>query len=100
MPMLDPWPASPYTLMVARARKPQLCQVWPASSLRPLPPIPVPLAKPDPDLTLDLQPLIEDIYQLYRYSRSMDYTRPLAPPLPPEETAWLVEQLRTRPGER
>jgi hypothetical protein len=57
MPLLDPWPESPYTLLVARA-KAQLCQVWRATSVRPLPPIPVPLAKPDHDIVLDLQPLM------------------------------------------
>ena len=63
MPMLDPWPNSPYVLMVARARKSQLCRVWPAHFRRPVPRIPVPLAKPDPDLWLDLQPLVDAIYQ-------------------------------------
>ena len=48
MPMLDPWPDSPYTLLVAKAKKFQLCQVWPATFQRPLPPIPVPLPIPPP----------------------------------------------------
>jgi hypothetical protein len=95
-PMLDPWPASPYTLMVARAKRFQLCRVWPAHFQRRLPAIPVPLAKPDPDLTLDLQPMIESIYQRSRYARSIDYSRPLDPPLKPAEVAWLRKQLRSR----
>jgi len=99
MPMLDPWPNSPYTLMVARARKPQLCKVWPAHFQRPLPRIPVPLLKPDPDLQLGLQPLLDAIYQRSRYGRSIDYTRPLNPPLAAEESAWLQQQLRARQGQ-
>ena len=51
MPMLDPWPDSPYTLLVARAPAP-LCRVWRAFSLQPLPAIPVPLSRPDHDLAL------------------------------------------------
>jgi len=98
MPMLDPWPDSPYTLMVARAKKYQLCKVWPSHFRRALPRIPVPLAKPDPDLSIDLQPMIEAIYQRSRYERSIDYTRPLNSPLGPEESAWLETQLRTRQG--
>ena len=58
--------------------------------------IQVPLAKPDPDVTLNLQPMIEGIYQRYRYERSIDYTKPLTPPLTPEEAAWLEQQLRAR----
>ncbi len=97
MPMLDPWPDSPYVLMVAKAKKPHLCKVWPTHSLRPLPPLPVPLAKPDPAIPLSLQPLIEEIYQRYRYPRSIDYHKPLAPALNAEESAWLEQQLRS-PG--
>jgi hypothetical protein len=96
MPMLDPWPACPYTLMVARARKAQHCKVWRAHFQRRLPPIPVPLAKPDPDVTLSLQPLIDTIYQRFRYGQSIDYRKALDPPLDTEESAWLKRQLRAR----
>src|SRR5262249_36255538 len=66
MPMLDPWPASPYTLLVARARHPQRCRVWEAHFQQPLPPIPVPLIKPDPDLLLNMQPRMDTIYRRFR----------------------------------
>ena len=98
MPMLDPWPESPYTLMVARAKHVQSCLVWPASFREPLPAIPVPLARPDPDVILELQPLIDVIYQRARYSRSIDYARPLKPRLTAEDAAWLKQQLRGRPA--
>jgi hypothetical protein len=96
MPMLDPWPTSPYTLLVARAKKVQLCRAWPVHFQRPIPPLPVPLAKPDPDILVELQPMLDAVYQRSRYERSIDYTKPLDPPLGPEETAWLQEQLRAR----
>jgi hypothetical protein len=96
MPMFDPWPDSPYTLLVAKAKKPQLCKVWPAHFQRPLPPIPVPLTKPDPPIDLSLPPMIAAIYERYRYERSIDYKRPLTPPLAPAEVTWLAEQLRLR----
>jgi hypothetical protein len=59
-----------------------------------LPSIPVPLAKPDAPVLFGIQPLIETIYRLYRYGEAIDYTGPLAPPLVPEEAAWLKKQLR------
>ncbi len=96
MPMLDPWPASPYTQMVARARKPHACLVWQGHFRKPLPAVRVPLAKPDADISLDLQPLIDSIYERYRYAQSIDYTQPLSPPLAPEEAAWLKRQLKGR----
>jgi hypothetical protein len=100
MPMLDPWPDSPYTLLVSRAKLFRHCKVWPAHFQRPLPTIPVPLAKPDPDILLNLQPMIAAIYQRSRYERSIDYTKPLSPPLRPDEAAWLEQQLRSRPGRK
>jgi hypothetical protein len=96
MPMLDPWPNSPYTLLVARARHPQMCRVWEAHFQQPLPPIPVPLAKPDPDLILNLQPLIATIYRRFRYEESIKYTAELTPPFSPEDASWWRKQLRSR----
>ena len=98
MPMLDPWPAGPYLLMVARARQVPRCLTWPASFRSPLPPIDVPLLRPDPDVTLNLQPLIEAIYVRSRYDRSIDYARPLKPRLRGEEAAWVAERLRAAPA--
>jgi hypothetical protein len=93
MPMLDPWPDTPYTLLVAPARA-QLCRVWPAHYRRPLPRIQVPLAKPDPDIPLDLQPMIDEIYHRFRYTRSIDYSKPSSPPLDAAETRWLKQRLQ------
>jgi len=99
MPMLDPWRDSPYTLLVARAGSP-FCRVWRAQFRRPLPSIPVPLAKPDPDTPLEIQPLIVEIYDRFRYERSIDYKKPLTPSLPAADMASLKQQLRARAGRR
>jgi hypothetical protein len=96
MPMLDPWPNSPYTLLVCRRSGAPYCRVWPAHFRRPLPPIPVPLSSPDSDVTLDLQPLVEAIYAQSRYYKCIDYSKPLRPPLSAEESAWLQAQLQAR----
>lgn len=93
MPMLDPWPECPYTMLIARAWQCDMCRAWSAYSLRPLPPLPVPLAKPDPDISIDLQPMIEAIYARSRYYRSIDYSKPLTPPLSDEEAKWLEQEL-------
>ncbi|HYT95099.1 MAG TPA: DUF4058 family protein [Gemmataceae bacterium] len=96
MPMLDPLPKTPYYLLVGRWYKEAVCRVWPASYLRALPPIPIPLDRPDPDVTLDLQPLVNAIYERSRYGLDIDYTKPLDPPLADADRAWLVEQLKVR----
>jgi Protein of unknown function (DUF4058) len=94
MPMLDPWPDSPYTLLLSRMADSGYCRVWPAHFRHRLPEIPVPLASPDPDLTLDLQPLIDGIYSLGRYHERIDYTRPLSPALSEADADWVREALQ------
>lgn len=96
MPMLTPWPDSPYTLLVSRAERTPYCRVWRAHFKRRLPLLPVPLLDPDPDLTLDLQPLVDGIYALGRYDEQLDYTRPLVPALSDEEAVCVQEFLKER----
>ena len=94
MPMASAWPDSPYYLLVCRKKQASRCSVWPAFFTEPLPAIPIPLAPPDADLSLDLQPFVEAIYARSRYERDIDYRRPLYPPLRTAEAAWLEERLR------
>jgi hypothetical protein len=96
MPMADSWPNSPYSILVARSGRGGLCNVWPAYSLQRLSPFPVPLAEPDADLSLDLQPMIDEIYRLSKYSRSIDYRNKIDPPLHADEAASLKKHLRSR----
>jgi hypothetical protein len=94
-PMLDPWPKSPYTLLVARGvYRYERCKVWRASFQRPLLEIFVPLAEPDADVPLRLQPMIEAVYKRARYGRAIDYNKPLKPPLRGAEAAWMKAHLR------
>lgn len=96
MPMLDPWPDSPFTLLVSRpSRKPD-CEVWPAFCHHKLPTVPVPLSHPDPDLSLNLQPMIDAVYQRSRYGNTIDYSKPLTPPLSSEERACLSQKAPAR----
>jgi len=96
MPMLTPWPDSPYTLLVCRAFDAPYCRVWPVRFPRRLPVIPVPLLDPDPDLSLDLQPLLDGIYSLGRYDERIDYARQLTPALSAEDAVRMQEVLKSR----
>jgi hypothetical protein len=100
MPMLDPWPDSPYAVLVARDTEAPHCRVWPAFADRPLPTIPVPLSRPDPDVALALQPLVEAIYDRGRYGEEIDYRKLPEPPLRPQEAALLEARAggATAPG--
>lgn len=94
LPMRDPWPDSPYTLLVARGGQNCVCEVWPAYFHLPLPRLPIPLTAPDPDVLLDVQPLVESIYNRLRYGTSIDYAKPLLPPPTPAEQEWLKQVQR------
>jgi hypothetical protein len=77
MPMVQRWPNSPYYLLVGREDRAPSCRVWPVYFHQPLPEVPVPLARPDPDIPLALQPMIEAVYERSRYGQRFDYTKPL-----------------------
>jgi hypothetical protein len=96
MPMLTPWPSSPCYLLICRRRRAPYCTAWPAGFRERLPVIPVPLDDPDPDVMLDLQPMIEAVYVRSRYARSINYSKALTPPLAAEDTEWLARQLAAR----
>lgn len=93
MPMEDPWPDSPYYVLVARRPSAPRCAVWPAYCLQPLPAVPVPLSPPDADVPLALQPMIEAIYERSRYGLDIDYRRRCRPRLDARHAQWLQEHL-------
>jgi hypothetical protein len=98
MPMIDEWPNSPYTILIARAHAGGYCRVSSVHALKRLPIVSIPLAQPDPDVPLDLQPLIQAIYEQSKYAWNIDYRKMLKPPLTREESDWLKNQLRRRKG--
>lgn len=93
MPMEDEWPDSPYYVLVSRKPAAPQCTVWPASCLRPLPEIPVPLSPPDADVRRALQPMIESIYARSRYALDIDYRQRCRPRLDAAHVQWLQEHL-------
>ena len=85
MPMHEPWPESPYYILVARRDEAPRCEVWQAHAIQPLPKIPVPLEKHDPDVIVDLQPMVNAIYARARYAADIDYGLSVFPPLSSDE---------------
>jgi hypothetical protein len=73
MPMEEPWPDAPYSLLVMRKEEATRCTVKPAHFDRPLGRISVPLAPPDADVALSLQPLIDAVYARSKYFLDIDY---------------------------
>ncbi|MFV9504051.1 MAG: DUF4058 family protein [Oscillochloridaceae bacterium umkhey_bin13] len=65
-----PLPAAAYFILLSRAYRRPLIDVWPVALAEPLPVVPVPLIYPDPDVALDLGRILRQIYRNARYERS------------------------------
>jgi hypothetical protein len=89
LPMGALLPSGDYYAFVSRAEKRESSDVYAWSIRRALPPIPIPLTPPDPDLSLDLGAVVARAYDQGRYQRLVHYTGPLDFPLAAEDQSWL-----------
>ncbi|MFN8499614.1 MAG: DUF4058 family protein [Anaerolineae bacterium] len=86
-----------YVLLVNRYGLERISEIWPVALNEPLPLIPVPLLPPDPDVALDLNAAIREVYDGSRYERRIAYTLPAPqPPLRPAMMAWVATLLASR----
>jgi len=91
MPMLDPFPSSPYTLLVAGGVERRCARCGPPTtdvrSLRF-----VPLAEPDADLSLETATDRRNHLRAVALPRRHRLHETLQPPLPEADTVWLQER--------
>ena len=72
-------------------------EIWPIRVRDALPVIPVPLAGGEPDVPLELQHVVNAVYDAASYGRRIDYTAPFPPPpLREEDLEWARERLTQR----
>jgi hypothetical protein len=83
-----------YLACVWRPSKPNIVNLYAISLRAPLPSLAVPLREQDPEITLELQPLIELAYKNGSYANEIDYSYPLEPPLLGDDEAWSDKLLR------
>ncbi|MFP4436299.1 MAG: DUF4058 family protein [Chloroflexaceae bacterium] len=95
VPMQQPLPDAPYFVLLSRAERRPMTDVWPITLDQPLPLVPVPLLPEDADMLLDLQAAFTATYDLLGYDLIIDYCRPPAVALAPVDAAWADQQLRT-----
>lgn len=86
--------ATDYYALLKRASTPE-AEVWPMSLRDPLPTIAVALPPGQADVPLNLQAVIEALFERYRYAELIDYSGPLpAPGLPLDEARWVATQVQ------
>jgi hypothetical protein len=94
VPMQQPLPPAAYFVFVSRVQRRPILDVWPIQLPMRLPVIPVPLLADDPDVFLDIQLALNNVYDAYNYGLAIDYSRPPEIPLTPRDARWAAEQLR------
>ena len=82
-----------YTAAVTRIADPDGCEVFPIPLRAPLPVLPIPLRRGEPETTLELQPLVNLCTEHGGY-RPSDYARPPDPPIEADDAPWVQECLR------
>jgi hypothetical protein len=92
LPLEPSLPPADYYALVSRADRRPACTVYCWNVQQELPPIPIPLLAPDPDVWVDLGAVFKTTYQRGRYARSIDYSA--APPvtLDAARMAWVTKR--------
>ncbi|HEX5273090.1 MAG TPA: DUF4058 family protein [Gemmataceae bacterium] len=76
VPFEEELPPGDYYAFVSRGDRRPKCQAYHWTMRQPLPPVPVPLLAPDPDVWIDLGAVFRTTYERGRYARSIDYDGP------------------------
>lgn len=100
VPMKKPLNSGHYFAVVARGPNLPVAEVYSWTLRDRLPAIPIPLRAPDPDVKIDLQELVDRIYDLGRYGRTLRHDLPLPEgvPLHVEDRAWVEERGKPSPN--
>lgn len=93
LPTLETLPRADYYTFVCRGTRRPRVEVYRWSLRERLLTIPVPLAGDDPDVAIDLQSVVDTVYDRAGYDYSLDYRRPPEPPLSESDAAWARQRL-------
>ena len=82
--------AADYIALLSRSDRRPKAELVAWSLRHKLPTISIPLAQGDPDIPLDLQTVLDTVYDRARYDRTLDYAAPLLPPASKEIQQWIA----------
>jgi hypothetical protein len=84
---LEGLPGCDYCVLVSRVEARRRAGLWPFGLRDPLPVIPIPLKRGDPDATINLKVVLDQIYDSANYAKYIYESTP-NPPLSPEDAEW------------
>lgn len=84
---------SDYRILVSRSHSRPDADLYSFNLPDPIPVFPVPLRLGEPEPVIDLQRLLNEIYERARFDLAIDYSQVLKPALPSEQEAWVREIL-------
>jgi hypothetical protein len=77
-----------YRILICRGERRPTGELYAFDLRQPIPPVPIPLLLGEAEPILELQPLLDRVYEKGRYHLAIDYTQPPQPPLSEEDAQW------------
>lgn len=89
LPTIQPLPPADFYALICRGNLRPQAEVYPCNLMLPLPAVPIPLGPEEDDVAVDLQTLVNTVYERAGYTWSLDYTAKPVPPLDEAHAAWV-----------
>jgi Protein of unknown function (DUF4058) len=86
---------SDYSILVSRSYNRPDADLYTFDLKSSIPPFPVPLREGEPEPIVDLQKLLNEVYERARFDLAIDYSQSLKPVRSSEEEAWVREILES-----
>jgi hypothetical protein len=83
-----------YYILISRATQRPRGEVCTFALRQPIPSFPVPLLNGDHEPVVPLNQLLHEVYNRAGYDLAIDYTKPCAPPLSPQDAEWATSLLK------
>jgi hypothetical protein len=96
MPLYGNTLKSDYSVLVSRSHLRPEAELYAFNLSDKLPTFHLPLREGDVEPTVNLQQLLNDIYDRSAYDLKLDYTQPPIPPLTEKDDAWLHNILKEK----
>lgn len=96
MPVIEEVPPTDYHIIVSRSELRPQAKLYGFSIREAIPTFSLPLQSEDTEIALDLQSLLNGIYNRARYYLTIDYNQEPVPPLKEEDAAWLDTLLQEK----